>query len=93
LTNSPMEERKEARGQITNGNRLTSGNCPTIPCSERLYFQLIPRGASDPKTTCAETECGILSLTLYKELNIPKFRFIMVYKTFESHGREPMIFG
>jgi hypothetical protein len=28
------------------------------------YFQPIPHGASDPKTTCAETECGILSLTL-----------------------------
>ena len=88
-----MEERKEARGQIANENRLTSGNCPTIPCRERLYFQPIPHGASDPKTTCAETACGILSLTLEKALNIPKFRFIMVYKTFESHGREPMIFG
>ena len=27
LTDSPMEERKEARGQIANENRLTSGNC------------------------------------------------------------------
>ena len=28
-----------------------------------------------------------------EELNIPKFRFIMVYKTLESHGSEAMIFG
>jgi hypothetical protein len=60
---SPREERKEARGQIANEHRLTSGRCPTIPCCERLYFQPIPHGAGDPKTTCAETECGILSLT------------------------------
>jgi hypothetical protein len=48
---SPKEERKETRGQIANENRLTSGNCPTRACCERLYCQPIPTGASDPKTT------------------------------------------
>jgi hypothetical protein len=31
--------------------------------------------------------------TVVVVLNIPQFRFIMVYKTFENRGREPMIFG
>ena len=85
--------RHQARGQMANENRITSGNCPQMPFRERLCFPHMAQCGRNRNLTFLETECGILSLTLYKELNIPKFRFIMAYKTFESHGREPMIFG
>ena len=58
------EETHQARGQIANENRITSDNFLKIPCCERLYFQPMPHGNSNRKTTCAETFCGKLYLTM-----------------------------
>ena len=70
----PCTALHQGRGQIANENRLTSRILPTMLFREYLYFQHMPHCDRDRPSEFSETECGKVSLTLWKDLNVPTKR-------------------
>ena len=59
-----------------------------MTCCECLCFQHVPHCDSEQKMACAETKCGKVSLTLWKDLNVPTKRAFLheTWSVFEDFG-------